>query len=102
MGAHAYTHVDARKGVASLRKKGYVPRPATKSPTATSPDDYTLLKRKESPYWYSYIIFIEENAPQTKCQGAYLHKNFATRMPYKKAYQYRAENMKKLRKIKNF
>lgn len=63
------------------------------------PDDCTLLKRKESPYWYSNIIFIEENAPQTKSQGAYLHKNFAARTPYKKAYQYRAENMKKLRKF---
>ena len=70
------------KGVASLRKTPLFHAPAPESPTATSPDDNESRKGKKSPYWYSDIILLKKNAPQTKCQGAYLHKNFAARTPY--------------------
>lgn len=53
-------------------------------PRQRPPDDAESRKGKKSPYGYSDIILLKKNAPQTKCQGAYLHKNFAARTPYVK------------------
>ena len=52
-------------------------------PRQRPPDDAESRKGKKSPYGYSDIILLKKNAPKTKCQGAYLHKNFAARTPYK-------------------
>lgn len=81
--AHVLMRADARKRCRFAPKNAFIPRTgAGIAHGNVPPDDNESRKGKESPYWYSDIIFLEENAPQTICQGAYLHKNFAARTPY--------------------
>lgn len=90
---------DARKRCRFAPKNAFLPRTGAGNAHGNVPRTTTTAEKgKISPYGYSDIIFLKKNAPQTICQGAYLHKSFAARTPYKKAYLYRAENMKKLRK----
>lgn len=68
-------------------------------PRQRPPDDNESQKGKKSPYWYSDIIFIEENAPQTNVKARYFNKKRRANAILKKVYLYRAENMKKLQKF---
>ena len=65
----------ARKRCRFAPKNAFIPRTgAGIAHDNVPPDDNESQKGKKSPYWYSDIILLKKNAPQTKCQGAYLHK----------------------------
>lgn len=76
---------DARKRCRFAPKNAFIPRAGVGIAHGNvPPDDNESQKGKKSPYGYSDIILLKKNAPQTKCQGAYLHKSFAARTPYYK------------------
>ena len=89
---------DARKRCRFAPKNAFISRTGAGIAHGNVPRT-TQKAEKESPYGYSDIILLKKNAPQTICQGAYLHKSFAARTPYVKKRTCTAAKYEKTPKI---